>query len=212
MKEVKREVGMVKSALICFAAMAVLSSHAVAQQDDELPPPEQMRAEAEFSLMKVFQQLEKDKIRDVNPKEKKRDRKNTIGRYTTNRDFQKALGWMNELETAGQISFSKGSEKPSVSDVISDMKSYKFVSSECSKIFVYQIVHAYNQQLDLYFDKDSGKVAKIAKLLARAYNDLADMESGDTGYFSRYRTQEANEWRRMLENAADYYKLYCKAE
>ena len=65
-------------------------------------------------------------------------------------------------------------------------------------------VDVHRDRMDLYFDKDSGKIAKIAKLLARAYNNLADMESGDTGYFSRYRTQEANEWRRMLENAADY--------
>ena len=197
--------------VILTLVICVLFGGTVYAEDGE-DQGKKMRAETELALMKVFQKLEKKKITDTNPDEKNRNRKDTVGRYTKNKDYRQALKWADQFEVAGQIAFTSTPERPSVTDVIAHMNRYEWEESLCSMPYVFQILHSYNQQLDLYFEKDDAKLQKIAKMIGKIENYFSDISDPKGGHhvFSKHKTQENTKWEKLIDAALKHNSVWCK--
>lgn len=195
---------------IILATLTLIGSHAAADDlEDEL---NRLKASTELAMMKVFQRMEYLQMKDSNP-DAERDRQDSVGYYINNKDYIKAMGFIQRLDNAGELTFPFQDQKERVTDIIYDMKRYPFKSSECSKVYVYQILHAYNQGLDQYFEADDSKIrimAKIARKLLGIENDFEEVAGPENKVFSRYRTHEDRRWEEMIETASEYNRLFCK--
>lgn len=192
---------MIKATVVLVILTTLISFRAYADSDSD---SREMRHKVELALNTLFQKLEKDKIVDQNPEKPKYERRKALSSANSNPDYRQALKWADELEKAGQISNAR------VSDTIDHMRRYKWQGSQCSMLYVYQILHGYNQWLEAYFKEGTDEAAAIAKVFGKITNHFADITSDNRTVFYRKPTQEDRKWKDLIDGAFKYQKAFCK--